>query len=557
MQCDAKTIIESISTAILVTDSQLKIAFANSAAEQLFSTSRTKLQGLKLLDLIDKNEKNLAESLQNYDAASFQGFTANDITFTPDPHEHFHADMYISLYSGRARGLLVEIHRLDYQQKLNDDLQRRSQNLAARDLIRNLAHEIKNPLGGIRGAAQLLEMLHKQDDELKEYTKVIIEQADRLKSLVDRLLGPQRPNPRTMSNIHYVIEKVLSLEQMATKGTLRFDKDYDPSLPELLLDVDAMQQALLNIISNAIQALTEAHTTYPTIKIKTRALMGALVNGTKYPMSIEVDILDNGPGIPEKIKKMLFYPMVTTRAEGHGLGLSIAQNIVEHHQGTIECESQPGCTTFKIILPISGDHHKGNADAANANVTAPAAAPATAKIGTKLGATPAVAATAATKATATAPASSAASTISATGANNDKSTKKAKSTTASAKATTRRATAASASAQDVSETAAETASKSTTAKSSRAKTSRRRSSPSSSKSKLTDRESNAITSTAKSNDKQQSAKSNESKSTSTLTSTSRKSSVRSTTRRSSSTRASKTATTTASKDASKAGSAAK
>lgn len=367
MQCDAKTIIESISTAILVTDSQLKIAFANSAAEQLFSTSRTKLQGIKLLDLIDKNEKNLAENLQNYDAVSFQGFTATDITFAPDPHEHFHADMYISLYSGRARGLVVELHRLDYQQKLNDNLQRRSQNIAARDLIRNLAHEIKNPLGGIRGAAQLLEMLHKNDNELKEYTKVIIEQADRLKTLVDRLLGPQRPNIRTVSNIHYVIEKVLSLEQMATKGALRFDKDYDPSLPELLLDVDAMQQALLNIISNAIQALTESHTTYPTIKIKTRAIMGALVNGTKYPMSIEVDISDNGPGIPEKIKNMLFYPMVTTRTEGHGLGLSISQNIVEHHQGTIECESKPGCTIFKIILPINGEHHKDNDNTANAS----------------------------------------------------------------------------------------------------------------------------------------------------------------------------------------------
>ena len=342
MQCDAKTIMESVSTAILVTDSQLKIAFANTAAEQLFSTSRSKLQGSKLLDLIDKNE-------------TFQGFTATDISFSPDPYAHFHADMYISLYTGRARGLVVEIHRLDYQQKLNDDLQRRNQNLAARDLIRNLAHEIKNPLGGIRGAAQLLEMLYKQDNELKEYTKVIIEQADRLKNLVDRLLGPQRPNPRSMANIHYVIEKVLSLEHMATQGTLRFDKDYDPSLPELFLDVDAMQQALINIISNAVQALTESKTTYPTIKIRTRALMGALINGTKYPMSIEVDVIDNGPGIPHKIKDMLFYPMVTTRADGHGLGLSIAQNIVEHHHGTIECESEPGCTVFKIILPINGN----------------------------------------------------------------------------------------------------------------------------------------------------------------------------------------------------------
>ncbi len=352
MQCDAKTIIESISTAILVTDSQLKIAFANTASEQLFSMSRSKLQGMKLTEIIASSEKNLLESLQNSNSPTFQGFTATDITFSPDPHIHFHADMYISLYTGRARGLVVEIHRLDYQQKLNDDMQRRTQNLAARDLIRSLAHEIKNPLGGIRGAAQLLEMVYSKDNELKEYTKVIIEQSDRLKTLVDRLLGPQRPNPRTMTNVHYVIEKVLSLEIMATQGKIRFDKDYDPSLPELLLDLDAMQQALINIVSNAVQALTESNTPRPIIKIRTRALMGALVNGVKRSMSIEVDIIDNGPGIPEKIRDTLFYPMVTTRTDGHGLGLSIAQNIVDHHQGTIECESVPGCTVFKIILPI-------------------------------------------------------------------------------------------------------------------------------------------------------------------------------------------------------------
>lgn len=358
MQCDEKTIIESISTALLVTDSQLKISFANSAAEQLFSMSRTKLKQMKLPELINSSERNLLESLQNSNNPAFQGFTATDIAFAPDPHNHFQADMYISLYTGgRSRGLIVEIHRSNYQQKLNDNFQRRTQNMAARDLIRNLAHEIKNPLGGIRGAAQLLEMTYSYDEDLKEYTKVIIEQSDRLKVLVDRLLGPQRPNPRSMTNIHYVIEKVLSLTNMATQGSIRFDKDYDPSLPEIMLDLDAIQQALINLISNAVQALTESKTTYPTIKIKTRALLGALINGVKYPTSIEISITDNGPGIPADIKDRLFYPMVTSRADGHGLGLSIAQNIVEHHCGTIECDSEPGCTVFKIILPILEPNH--------------------------------------------------------------------------------------------------------------------------------------------------------------------------------------------------------
>lgn len=373
MQCDAKTIIESLSTALLVIDSQHKIIFANNAAEQLFSMSRSKLLGIKLTELIDSNEKNLLESLQNSNAPSFQGFTATDIAFAPDPHNHFHADMNISLYMGsrvRSRSLVVEIQRLNYQQKLNDNFQRRTQNLAARDLIRNLAHEIKNPLGGIRGAAQLLEMTYRHDEDLKEYTQVIIEQSDRLKVLVDRLLGPQRPNPRSMTNIHYVIEKVLSLSNMAVQGAIRFDKDYDPSLPEIKIDLDAMQQALINVVSNAIQALTESKTVYPTVKIKTRALMGALVNGVKYPMSIEVSIVDNGPGVPPHIKERLFYPMVTSRADGHGLGLSIAQNIVELHCGTIECDSEPGCTIFRIILPIIGDNAP-NGSQAQASIAKP------------------------------------------------------------------------------------------------------------------------------------------------------------------------------------------
>lgn len=355
MQCDSKTIIESVSTAIFVTDSQLRITYANSATEQLFSMSKSKLIGQKFTDFIAESEKNLLDTLQNLNIATFQGFTATDITFTPEPHESFHADMHMSLYTGRAKGLVVEINRMNYQQKLNDDLQRRAQTSAARDLIRNLAHEIKNPLGGIRGAAQLLEMTYGNDNDLKEYTGVIIEQSDRLKALVDRLLGPQRPSPRSMTNIHYVIEKVLSLTSMATQNGIRFEKDYDPSLPEISVDLDAMQQAFINIISNAVQALTEANTKHPAVRIRTRALMGALIGGIKYPVSIEVDIIDNGPGIPENIKDRLFYPMVTARAEGHGLGLSIAQNIIEHHYGTIECDSEPGRTDFKLILPVISD----------------------------------------------------------------------------------------------------------------------------------------------------------------------------------------------------------
>ena len=352
MQYDAKTVLESLATAVILTDAQYRIVYANTAAEQLFSVSRSKLCNLKLVDLIDKHEKNLLENLSRALKANFQGFSASKISVGLDPLRYLSVDMNINQYTGKNKGLIVEIKSINYQQKLNDEMQRHTQHLAARDLIRNLAHEIKNPLGGIRGAAQLLEMTFGKTGGITDYTRVIIEQSDRLKVLVDNLLGPQRPNPMTLTNIHYVIEKVLSLEGMVAKDQIRFEKDYDPSLPELMLDIDAMQQTFINIISNAIQALTESHTDPSIIKITTRAVNGIVINGMKYPTSIAVSITDNGPGIPESIKPKIFYPMVTSRSAGNGLGLSIAQSIVERHNGTIDCDSQKGKTTFTVILPI-------------------------------------------------------------------------------------------------------------------------------------------------------------------------------------------------------------
>lgn len=355
MQCDPKTILENIATSVIVTDNTLHIVFANTASEQLLGMSRTKLIGIKLLDLFDKKQKNLVDSLSNAIKPNFQGFSACDITLCPEPNRQMHVDMNIQTLGAKGKGLVVEIKSIDQIQKVNDNYQRRTQHLAARDLIRSLAHEIKNPLGGIRGAAQLLDMTYQKDDKLREFTKVIIDQTDRLKTLVDNLLGPQRPNPLTMCNIHYIIEKVLSLETIETKGLIRFEKDYDPSLPELLLDIDAIEQTLLNIISNAVQALTEAQIKHPSVKIKTRAQAGAIINGIKYSMSIALDITDNGPGIPEAIKETIFYPMVTSKQNGNGLGLSIAQSIIERHNGTIECESEKGKTTFRILLPLRKD----------------------------------------------------------------------------------------------------------------------------------------------------------------------------------------------------------
>lgn len=352
MQIEAKSIIEGLYTAVLVTDPQLRIVYANPAAEQLLSMSRSKIETLKLGDLVDKTEKAFLSNIPVPVKNTFQGFSAANILLSPEPGRSIVVNINVGIYNARKHGVIIELRSLGQQQRLVDAVQLQTQHMAARDLIRNLAHEIKNPLGGIRGAAQLLEMTFGAQKGLKEYTSVIIEQTDRLKSLVDNLLGPQHPNPLIWANIHFVIEKVLSLQSMQNRIQTRVEKNYDPSLPELRLDVDAMQQVLINIIQNAEDAMTEAHTPHPYIRIKTRAESGVIIRDRKYPTVLAVSISNNGPQIPEELRQTIFYPMVTTKSTGNGLGLSIAQSILERHGGSLECVSDETETTFKLILPL-------------------------------------------------------------------------------------------------------------------------------------------------------------------------------------------------------------
>lgn len=349
-------LLESIATAVLLTDKQFKIVYANTAAEQLCGVSRSKLKYQKLTDLIDSTENSLLQTIADTNFTdSFQGFSAADILFSPSPGKSTKADLTVFNYSSDSfpDGLLVEIHTISHQEKLINQVQQNYQYTAARDLIRSLAHEIKNPLGGIRGAAQLIEMTFGKVAGIKDYTKVIIDQTDRLKILVNNLLGPQKPNPLEKENVHFLIEKVMSLVSMEEESkNIQFKRDYDPSLPELNLDANSIEQVLLNIINNAIQALNDSATKDPVITIKTRASIRTIVREKKYPTAIIISISNNGPEIPEHIKQTVFFPMVTTKAHGNGLGLSIALNIIERHEGTIECLSDAHKTEFRIILPI-------------------------------------------------------------------------------------------------------------------------------------------------------------------------------------------------------------
>jgi two-component system nitrogen regulation sensor histidine kinase GlnL len=224
------------------------------------------------------------------------------------------------------------------------------------EMIRGLSHEIKNPLGGIRGAAQLLAS-ELPNPQLQDYTNVIIEEADRLVNLVDRLTGAYKKPVIRQLNIHEVIERVRSLVEAETRGTIDIVRDYDPSLPEINGDLEQLIQAVLNIVRNAMQALMEntRQDRPPQIILRTRAVTHATIGTTSHKLIARIEVIDNGPGIHAHMIENIFYPLISGRAEGTGLGLSIAQNILKNHAGLIECESQEGKTRFILSIPINSE----------------------------------------------------------------------------------------------------------------------------------------------------------------------------------------------------------
>jgi two-component system nitrogen regulation sensor histidine kinase GlnL len=220
-------------------------------------------------------------------------------------------------------------------------------------MARQLAHEIKNPLGGLRGAAQLLER-ELPNDELKEYTRVIIGEADRLCALVDSLLGPARPIRREPVNVHELIDHVYRLARAEAPSGVAIERDYDPSLPLLALDRDLMVQAMLNLARNAVQALGERG----ALTMRSRALTHATIGAEKHRVVASLQFEDNGPGVPAELGETIFYPLVTARAGGTGLGLAVAQDIATRHGGIIEFDSRPGRTVFSLLLPMEENHEQ-------------------------------------------------------------------------------------------------------------------------------------------------------------------------------------------------------
>lgn len=343
----ANNILDNLFTPVIVLDFDLVVLYMNNATQQLLGVSKNRSIGLKINKLMFSNSIDF-ENFKNIVYVE-QGFSKREVTIvTEGGLQHLVDISVVSIEDYEKENyFLMEIKLISHQKKITDDAYQYAQQIASRDLIRNLAHEIKNPLGGLRGAAQLLAK--DLNDEQREFTDIIIKQADRLKLLVDRLLGPQKPIKYELTNIHKVLEHVIKLISLDIDERISVQKDYDPSIPEIMMDYNQMFQVILNIAKNAYEAIT----TGGNITFKTRIAFNENIHGKKCKVACVVSILDNGPGVDPNILDTVFYPMVTTKAQGTGLGLAIAQTIIYQHQGKIECISKPGNTEFKITLPLN------------------------------------------------------------------------------------------------------------------------------------------------------------------------------------------------------------
>jgi two-component system nitrogen regulation sensor histidine kinase GlnL len=336
--------LELLNTAVLMLDESLNVTYANPAAETLFAQARKQMVGVPFDTTLPNNEEFVDRLAHALEAQA--GFNDNDLLLEVEGYPvHLHC-VITPTEAGEAR-LVLEFRELEQQLKIAREAKMLEQQQANRELIRNLAHEIKNPLGGIRGAAQLLER-ELGDPELREFTQVIVKETDRLQSLMNRLLTPNRLPQIEDVNIHEVMERVRTLLLAEFPEGLEVKRDYDTSLPEITGDREQLIQAILNVARNAAQATGGLG----EIRMVTRIARQITIARKRFRHAIAVSIEDDGPGIPPELAERIFYPLVSGRQGGTGLGLSLAQSFVSQHHGLIEFDSVPGRTRFTLLLPL-------------------------------------------------------------------------------------------------------------------------------------------------------------------------------------------------------------
>ncbi|MDH5326720.1 MAG: nitrogen regulation protein NR(II) [Gammaproteobacteria bacterium] len=340
-------IADNLGHGLLLLDHELQVRYMNPAAEMLFEISAKRALSTPMQELAPGNGALVHRIRSVLDDS--HPFSEHNVELSTGGFKSVLVDCHVCPVVDAGQQLvLVELQATERNLRIAREESQFSQNNTIRALIRGMAHEVKNPLGGIRGAAQLLEReLH--DASLKEYTNIIINEADRLRNLVDRLLGPSSAPNIEILNIHEITEHVRQIVEVATPPKVRIYKDYDPSIPEFKADRDQLIQAVLNIVRNALQAIGEEG----CISLRTRSLRQFTIGHTRHKLVCQLDIVDNGPGVPEHMMESIFFPMITGRADGTGLGLSIAQSLIQQIGGIILCQSKPGNTVFSILLPIT------------------------------------------------------------------------------------------------------------------------------------------------------------------------------------------------------------
>ncbi|MGD8976337.1 MAG: nitrogen regulation protein NR(II) [Gammaproteobacteria bacterium] len=344
---------ENLATGVLVLRPNLEVEYLNPAAEQLLGTSKMQLAGR----IIDQGVPALAVLRPLFERAieTGEGIARRELSLeisrpTSSPTT---VDCTLSLVTTRDDEVLLvaEFSDASHRLRISRENSLLSQLEVSRAMVRQLAHEIRNPLGGIRGAAQLLERKLGIPD-LQEYTRLIIREADRLAQLTSTMLGPGDEPARQLHNIHELVEHVYHLLRAEAPPAMDIGRDYDPSLPELFLDRGQVVQAMLNLARNAMQAVGEGG----AVIFRTRALTHYTVGGRMHRLVASVEVEDNGPGVPDALRDSLFYPLVSGRAGGSGLGLALAQDLVTRQGGIVEYSSTPKRTVFQMLFPIEEVH---------------------------------------------------------------------------------------------------------------------------------------------------------------------------------------------------------
>jgi two-component system nitrogen regulation sensor histidine kinase GlnL len=350
LRIDGAELLDAMVTSVFLLDRDLHVTYLNAAAQTLLGLGPNQALGRSIVELTRGAES----LLPMFDRAltGGEGVVQRELTWPAPGGVDRILDCAVTQISmGQQARLLLEIEDITQHRRLTRENALLAQLGGSRLMVRQLAHEIKNPLGGLRGAAQLLER-ELLDPSLREYTRVIISEADRLANLLDSMLGPGRPPSKQLVNVHELLERVYHLLRSEAPQSVIIDRDYDPSLPPLTVDPNHIIQAMLNLGRNAIQALAGSALDAPRLVLRTRAASNVSVGAHRHRLVASIQFEDNGPGVLNEIRETIFYPLVSGRAEGTGLGLGIAQDLVSRHGGLIEFDSTPGRTIFVISLPM-------------------------------------------------------------------------------------------------------------------------------------------------------------------------------------------------------------